>query len=273
MALPRPFFPLLLAACLLTTSACANDAPADAAESQAAAPATADGAQPAVVEMLANQGVEFMGTFETPIGLTGHAGAHGQQPVAVYVSKDGKYAIIGTLINAEGEDLGAAKVDELVSAPLGAKSWQRAEASHWVRDGKPDAPRVVYTFSDPNCPFCNRFWSAARPWVDAGKVQLRHIMVGVIREDSLNKAAAILAADNPEEALLENERNFASGGIEGLAAVPQGVSARLRANQETMVELGFQGTPGIIYKDADGKVRNHGGMPQGADLERILGPR
>lgn len=271
MARLRPLFPLLVAAFLLATGACASDTPPETA--QPAIPAAAADGTPPVIRMLGDQGVEFMGTFETPIGLTGHAGTHGQQPVAVYVSRDGKHAIIGTLVNAEGEDLGAARVDELVSAPLGARSWQRAEASHWVGDGKPDAPRVVYTFSDPNCPFCNRFWSAARPWVDAGKVQLRHIMVGVIREDSLNKAAAILNADKPEEALLENERNFASGGIQGLAVVPQGVSARLRANQETMVELGFQGTPGIIYKDAEGKVRTHGGMPQGADLQRILGPR
>ncbi len=48
---------------------------------------------------------------------------------------------------------------------MSAKMWAKLEASAWVRDGKADAPRVVYTFSDANCPYCHNFWEAARPWV------------------------------------------------------------------------------------------------------------
>jgi thiol:disulfide interchange protein DsbG len=43
------------------------------------------------------------------------------------------------------------------------------------------------------------FWEQARPWVKAGKVQLRHIMVGIIREDSPGKSAALLAAKDPQK--------------------------------------------------------------------------
>src|SRR3546814_12650200 len=82
---------------------------------------------------------------------------------------------------------------------MSARTWALLEASEWIADGKADAPRVIYTFSDPNCPFCNKFWSAARPWVDSGKVQLRHIMVGVIRPDSANKVATIMTASSPSE--------------------------------------------------------------------------
>src|SRR3546814_5178612 len=59
---------------------------------------------------------------------------------------------------------------------------------------------------DANCPYCNAFWEAARPWVDSGKVQLRHILVGIIKDDSPAKAAAILGAPDRSAALLTNER-------------------------------------------------------------------
>ncbi|WP_303749387.1 thiol:disulfide interchange protein DsbG [Stenotrophomonas pigmentata] len=260
---------LLLSAMTLTPLACAQTPAPPAAT--AAKPAAAN--EPAVVKTLRSQGVEFMGTFETPVGLTGYAGVAGQRPLGVYVSKDGEYAVVGTLVNAKGEDVSAAKLKELVTGPMGQQAWAKVEASHWVRDGKADAPRVIYSFSDPNCPYCNRFWEAAQPWVAAGKVQIRQILVGVIREDSANKAAAILGAASPEQALIQNERDFAKGGIKPLATVPAAVQAKLSANEALMLDLGFQGTPGILFKDADGTVQMRSGMPQGDDMQTVLGPR
>lgn len=104
-------------------------------------------------------------------------------------------------------------------------------------------------------------------------MQIRQILVGVIREDSANKAAAILGAASPEKALQENERNFARGGIRGLTKVPAEAEARLRDNELAMLELGFQGTPGIVFKDAAGTVQTRSGLPQGEDLQEVLGPR
>ena len=270
MTRSRPLL-LLLSASMLAPAACARDGGAAPPASPQAASTAA--AEPEVVKTLRGQGVEFMGTFDTPVGLTGYAGVAGQRPLAVYVSSDGQHAIVGTLVNAKGEDVGAAKLKELVSGPMGTKLWQRVEASHWVADGKADAPRIVYAFSDPNCPYCNRFWEAARPWVESGKVQIRQILVGVIREDSANKAAAILGAASPEQALQQNERDFSRGGIKGLAKVPAEIEAKLRDNELAMLELGFQGTPGIVFKDGDGSVQTRSGLPQGDDLQAVLGPR
>lgn len=264
---------LLLSAALLAPAACARDATQAPTAPAAAKQATEAAAEPAVVKTLRDQGVEFMGTFETPVGLTGYAGVAGQQPIAAYVSKDGQYAVVGTLVNAKGEDVNATKLKELVQGPMGQKAWAMVEGSHWIGEGKADAPRIIYSFSDPNCPYCNHFWQAARPWVESGKVQIRQILVGVIREDSANKAAAILGAASPENALQENERNFAKGGIKPAATVPADVQAKLRANEMAMLELGFQGTPGIVFKDASGAVQLRSGMPQGADLNAVLGPR
>lgn len=260
----KPITATLLAFALAGTAACSR-----AQE----APVRPDAPRPEVVTAIEAQGLEVLGEFDAPGGLRGFAGLAGQRPVAVYVTPDGRHAVVGMLIDEKGEDVGQAHLQRLVAGPVSERIWAQLDESHWVRDGRADAPRVVYTFSDPNCPFCNRFWQAARPWVDSGKVQLRHILVGVIREDSANKAAAILTADSPSEALSRNEIAYADGGITGLPTVPATVRTQLDANERLMLELGFQGTPGILFQDAEGTVQRRSGMPRANDLPEVLGPR
>src|SRR5699024_4036132 len=115
------------------------------------------------------------------------------------------------------------------------------------------------------------FWEQSRPWVESGKVQIRHVLVGVISESSPYKAAAILAADDPEQAYLENENNFEDNGIQPLDEIPSAIRDQLVANQQLMHQLGIRGTPGIFYKDAEGRVHTQRGVPQGNVLEEILG--
>ncbi|MPT07012.1 MAG: thiol:disulfide interchange protein DsbG, partial [Delftia sp.] len=116
--------------------------------------------------------------------------------------------------------------------PAGDTVQSQLEASTWVPDGKADAPRVIYTFTDPNCKYCHKFWEAARPWVDAGKVQLRHILVGVIRDDSPAKAAAILQAPDRAAALMEHEKKSAQGGIAPAFSVSPDVRKTLEAHRK-----------------------------------------
>ncbi len=77
MKKPTPQLTVLLAALSLALGAQAKD-------------------WPAPVKALEAQGVEVMGTFEAPGGLTGYAGMIRQQPLAIYVTPDGKQTIVGT---------------------------------------------------------------------------------------------------------------------------------------------------------------------------------
>jgi len=230
------------------------------------------GERPPVLKALERHGLTVLEEFPGPPNLRAFAAMSNAQAVAVYVAADGS-AIVGTRIDAAGAEADADKLKELALKPVGDKIWADLQASTWIRDGKPDAPRIVYTFSDPNCPYCNRFWHAARPWIDAGKVQLRHVMVGVIRKDSPNKAAAMLTAKDPSAALLENESNFKQGGIKPADTIPASIAEKLDANRRLMGQLGFQGTPATVSRDADGIVQRRSGMPQGPELESVLGPR
>jgi len=266
---------VLTAALLLAIAGCSQAQQSPSAPKAAAKPASSAAAnRPAVLQGIEKQGFEVIGEFDAPGGLRGFAGVvGGQQPAAAYVTANGKNVMVGTLFNEKGEDVGAAPLDKLVAKPMSDRIWKRLDGSAWVRDGRADAPRVVYTFSDANCPYCHRFWEAARPWVDSGKVQLRHVMVGVIREDSPAKAAAILGAPNPSAVFLQNEHDFSKGGIKPAATITPELANKLDANQVLMVELGFQGTPGILFHDAQGMVQRVSGMPQGEDMEKVMGPR
>lgn len=143
----------------------------------------------------------------------------------------------------------------------------------WVLDGKPNAPRIIYAFTDPNCPYCHDFWQAARPWVSSGKVQIRTLLVGVISEDSPNKAAAILGASDPSAALTRNETTFSQGGIDPAETITPRIKQQLERNQALMVSLGFRGTPGIVIVGADGKAVKANGLPRDGKLEALFGPR
>lgn len=228
---------------------------------------------PAPIKALEAQGAEVIGTFDAPGGLTGYAGMIEQHPLAIYLTADGKQAIIGTMIDAKGQNLSQAPLDRLVSKPMTEKAWKRLEQSAWIGDGSADAPRVVYAFVDPNCPYCNKFWNDARPWVAAGKVQLRHVIVAILTDTSAGKAAALLSAKDPQAALARHEQQRASGGIKPLSRISASVRAQLDANQQLMEQLGASATPSIFYKDAEGKLQNMQGAPSAEALIGILGPR
>lgn len=227
---------------------------------------------PAPIKALEAQGVEVMGTFKAPGGLTGYAGLARQQPLAIYVTPDGEQAIVGTMIDAKGVELSEEPLNRLVNKPLTERTWKQLEASAWIADGAKSAPRVIYTFTDPNCPYCNKFWNDARPWVKAGKVQIRHVMVAILGPTSPGKAAALLSAPDPQAALTQHEQKQ-GGGAKPLAQISPKVSAQLDANYKLMQQLGFAATPTILYKDDDGYLKGMQGAPSADMLNQILGPR
>ena len=228
---------------------------------------------PAPIKALEARGVEVLGSFAAPSGLTGYAGMMAQQPLAIYLTADGKQAIIGSMIDAKGVDLSEEPLNRLVSKPMTEKVWKQLEGSTWIADGAKNAPRIIYTFTDPNCPYCNKFWNDARPWVTTGKVQVRHIMVAVLGPTSPGKAAAILSAPDPQAALTQHQQQRGSGGMKPLAQISPTVRAQLDANQQLMQQLGFSGTPATLYKDADGNLQTVAGAPSAEMLNRVLGPR
>ena len=119
---------------------------------------------------------------------------------------------------------------------------------------------MVYVFSDPNCPYCFQFWQQARPWVNEGKVQLRHIQVGVIREESRGQVASLLLSKHPEALFAEINEHKGKKKLDNLQKIPTEIAEKIDFNQSLMGKYGFFATPSIIWKNRAGEFKSAQGM-------------
>lgn len=230
---------------------------------------------PAIQGMIDNRGVEIVTRFNAPGGLIGYAARVNGHSVIFYVTADGNYTIAGNMFNAKGDDLTGDQIDRYLTGPMLKSAWSKLEKSTWVADGATNPKRIIYEFTDPNCPYCYLFWLANKPYRKQG-LQVRHILVGVITPDSLYKAAAILEADDPAAAMTRNERSYSTkgpeneaGGVAPLAHPKPSTLAKIKANNALMKSLGVRGTPGVFYRDADGTVHVVAGLPRLSELPKM----
>lgn len=228
---------------------------------------------PAPIKAVEARGAKVVGTFDAPGGLKGYAARYNGQGLTLYLTPDGEHVLVGSLLDAKGEDLGQQALEQYVYAPMAKEMWVRMEKSAWIADGSPKAPRIVYLFSDPNCPYCNLFWQQARPWVESGRVQLRHIMVGMLRPDSPGKAAALLGAKDPQAALNAHEAAGKASTLKADDKVPGEIRKNLAENLDLMGEMGAQATPAVFYLDEKGRLQQQQGVPQPDVMARIMGPQ
>ncbi|MDF3196025.1 thiol:disulfide interchange protein DsbG [Pseudomonas sp. 1928-m] len=228
---------------------------------------------PAPIKAVEARGAEIIQRFDAPSGLQGYAARYNGQGVALYLTGDGQHVLVGSLLNAQGEDLSRQPLDKLVYEPLAKEMLGKLERSTWIADGSAKAPRILYMFSDPNCPYCNMFWKQARPWVEAGDVQIRHVMVGMLRQDSVEKAAALLSAKDQQAALHQHESAGKASQLQGLKKIPTAIQQQLDSNLGLMAEMGVSATPAIFYPDENGQMRQQRGAPNPDVLKQIMGPR
>lgn len=231
--------------------------------------------RPAALKALEEQGLSIVGEFDAPGGLKAWGAYSGNRALAIYNLPDGQHMMVGTMIDAKGEEVRPAGLDELVQPAIAKDMLGKLEKSRWIKDGDDKAPRVVYVFTDPNCPYCMQFWQMARPWVESGKVQLRHVMVGILAPSSSLKSAAILAAKDPTKAL--NEHSLAmlkdrSAGVKGLDSVPSDIEADLTRNEDLMMGWDLRATPAMVWQDEQGRIQMQTGASPDID-ERVFGPR
>ncbi|RUO18998.1 thiol:disulfide interchange protein DsbG [Aliidiomarina iranensis] len=228
---------------------------------------------PAPIQTLAEQGLTIVDQFPAPGGLTGYAAEFQGQAIALYLTADGEHVVVGNMLDSDGRDVAADSLYDLVTGPAMERAWAQMENATLLQDGDKDAPRVIYTMTDPNCPYCHRFREAAEPWIAAGQVQLRHLMVGIIREESRAQAAAIMGSPNPAQALQEHISRRERGGIETVARFVRIGEPIIRENHRVMQRLNLTSTPIIYFRDGNNHVQMVRGMPQPQQLEAIFGPR
>lgn len=250
----RPLFiTLLLAACLTLSGA-----------SLAAS-------WPAPIQALKARGITIRSTMPAPAGFKGYVGDFHGRALPVYLLPDGKHTMIGNLFDANGQDLTGAAFAANSTPKLTQSTWDELRKADWIAEGSKSAKRIVYVFTDTECPYCHRLWHAIRPQVKAGKVQVRYLLVAVIKPQSMPRAASVLDAKDPIATFTRNESDFRNSPVPLARQIPAATREKINANNNLMDQLGISGTPGVMYKDAQGKVHKIVGLPPESAIRSVFG--
>lgn len=221
----------------------------------------------APIQHLVSDGVEIIAQFNAPSDLEGYVGRYQGRPLEIYLTSDGQHAVVGTLINGEGEPVSQPHLAQADSAGL---DWESFGNTYWIAEGDQNAERIVYAFMDPNCPYCAVFWEKAQPFLANGGVQLRHIMVGILRPSSLPKGATMLAADDPAATLAQHQRTMQTGGISEMRNIPEDKLEQVKENTRFMRSIGLGGTPAFVFRDANGRVQQVQGVPSEHVMQELI---
>ena len=246
-----------------------------AAKASAVPVANVSAATKLVNKLLNGQGT-IVETFPAVDNLIGFVvkSSHGNNGI-LYADSTGKYLFSGSIVDANGQDLTQAYTNEYINSKLAGPAYEQASSLAWFADGSDAAPHKVYVIFDPNCIYCHVLYQQIQPLVDQGNVEIRWIPVAFRDPSSPGKAAAMLNAGSNEASsklLAENEANFndqtENGSLAPLTPNPSDkkVAAAFNSvaqNTAFFTKYGFEGTPTILYKQADGKVMVVPGLPRG----------
>ncbi|GAC26602.1 thiol:disulfide interchange protein DsbG [Paraglaciecola mesophila KMM 241] len=229
-------------------------------------------ALPEPLKLVDKQGGKIVNQFEAPGDIKGFVADFKGQVVTLYVTADDKYLFTGSMLDAKGNNIGEQAMQAYITGPKSTNDWKLLKSTHWIADGSPFANRIIYTFTDPNCPYCKKLWKNARPWVENGHVQLRHIIVGILKADSLGKAAAILSASDPANILNKHEAGNLFPELKAIESPSSEINKKLAENHQAMIDLGVSATPATFYRDTTGAVKKQRGLPPESVLHQIFGP-
>ncbi len=229
---------------------------------------------PKAIQGAVDNGVRVVKTFAASSGLTGWVLMEGGRYSIVFTTADKKTLLMGALIDENGENLSAQYAEKYIPKPDLGSLYRELEKGAYVVEGATKDPKsVIYVFVDANCPFCHLAWKALQPYEKAG-LQVRWLPVATLTPTSMPKAIEVMTASDKTAAFRKMEenhgKNFTASAKATESANPA-VAASIRKNGELMEKFGISGTPGLIWKDKQGKVNVKGGMPRLSEISMITG--
>jgi thiol:disulfide interchange protein DsbG len=227
---------------------------------------------PPALKLPLQAGFKIEKQFKAEGGLLGWILSQGaNKNIVAFTSEDGTVAISGNMINSKGENLTDKYLEQYAPKPNYGKFLSRLENSAYIEEGATgsEVKAVFYVFNDPNCGYCRLAWKAFQPYEKVG-LQVRWVPVAFLAPDSLNKAAGLLSALKPSDALKELHEG-GSAAFTGLSKVSPELRDKLVANKRLMDEMGFRGTPATIYKGRNGDLQAIDGMPKLAQIAAMAG--
>jgi thiol:disulfide interchange protein DsbG len=244
----------VLCAALALTSSCAPTRPVATPVAHTQQPPTLSLAQANSVIASASHGqAHVLQVFRGPDGLIGTViQGPSKTPGIAWLTPHGNAVVSGSaLISSDGTDLTKAAMfsQGLFLRPAAVLEQAAAPAAHGIMVGTA-GPRITVFFA-PNCVYCRQLYQALIPQVAGGNVRVRFVAIGTLKESSIPRAASILAAKDPAQALNLDETNFDAkseeGGYPVSIALDPALKLAVEANNTLFSRAGLVGTPAIFY--------------------------
>lgn len=204
--------------------------------------------------------INIQKTFDGGEGITGIITGSGQDLEVVYLLAGSDAITPGPLIASDGSSLSEQhELEHYLGDRLnGIRDTLEENDDLWIANGSDSADWVIYSFDDPNCPFCAAQHKELAPLVASGKLQVRHIPVAVLGASSSDLAAAALSSDDPAGNYAKYQSQFNDAGAKDAllaAGDPDNADALriLNYNLDLMDEAGITGTPGVILPPRKGE--------------------
>lgn len=231
---------------------------------------------PASVETMTHSwGFKVLKSFPTQApGIQGYVVKNKQGKMGVLYGYKG-FVIAGGLYNPKGHDLTKDyNKTELPEPDFKSVADKLQKDPLLITEGSGKAPQV-YVFADPNCIFCHKFWEETRDWVKQGKIQIHWVMVGFLKPSSAGRAARIMSMHKRSTAVDLDEAKFnvsqEEGAVKTLEPIPANIQTDLDEHSSMMKQLGFSGTPAVVFRGLDGKWTGSAGLPPRQLFARLLG--
>jgi thiol:disulfide interchange protein DsbG len=231
---------------------------------------------PKALSKALHDGLKLEKSFHAAGGMNGFivSSSPGKNMV-VYSPPDNSVLIAGKMVDENGNDLSERYLDQYGPKADYSQFQKRIETAPAVVENSRGAAAksTIYVILDPNCIYCHLVWKALRPYQAAG-LQIHWIPVAFQQPSSAGKAAALFESANAAALLQKGEMSYVEENESlGIDEVPVSAASRakLNANATLMADMGFRGTPTILYKDKSGTFTAAQGMPRLSKLPEITG--
>ena len=233
---------------------------------------------PTSIRIAQQNGIELLEHFKTETGLDGWL-VKNKTGYNIWFSDESGYVFVGAYLDPAGNNLTAKYLDE--KAPKIDYKPILDRVTYVSTHPNNPSERPVYVFYEPHCGFCSAFHAAAEPYINMG-AEVRWIPVAFLKPksqpgtpSSYELVAKIMNSSDPNAIISAHERSKAlTGGRSGLAEgdepTPE-IFAMTEKNSRVMNELGFTGTPAVVFTDENGDIQLIKGFPKMAQLPDVFG--
>lgn len=235
---------------------------------------------PHALSKFMEKGGVLLATVNVGDGITGYLLEMEGQRSLVYGSPNGEVMMVGAVLGKDGESLTADHMklagltDPNAAAPKVAantdvtEKWPDIQKAAFGTTGKGD--KTLFAFYEPHCGWCSKLVEA----VGSRDITVKWIPVGFLQEDSGTVNAGFIREPDGTQYLHEwlaaSAQRRSAEFLARVGAVSPDERSRLQYNNELMANLGIDGTPAILVRDASGKIEIVRGMPTPQQLDAIV---